>query len=186
MVVVAAVGLWGTRKRCPQVHRRTGSRSGSGGQRTGIDDPALRVVVGEAVRPPKHRQPTVRVFVDADLVPDEVRTQRRPWDLQGEAFPLDGVVVADDALFLDAEDLAPAAGSVGDEGGALLFRRLGKAGVVLRQIDLGQPAVGGFEGGNPGQPQLPSAGGPAALGRPARSGRALPASRRRCARCRAA
>src|SRR5512147_183189 len=136
MVVVAAVGLWGTRKRCPQVHGRTGSRSGSGGQRTGIDDPALRVVVGEAVRPPKHRQPTVWVFVDADLGPDEVRTQRRRRDLQGELFPLDGVVVADDALFLDAEDLAPAAGSVGDEGGALLFRRLGKAGVVLRQIDL--------------------------------------------------
>src|SRR5512132_2727728 len=106
-VVVAAVGLWGSRQRYPQIHSRAGGRSGSGGQRMIDDRSAFGIVVGEPARPPEDRQPAVRVFVDAHLGAHEVRTQRRRRDLQGEPLPFDGVVVADLTLFLDAENLPP-------------------------------------------------------------------------------
>ena len=143
VVVVVAVGI---AERYRQIHSRAGSRSGSGGQRT-IDHDALRIVIGEAVRSPEHRQGAVRVFVEAPPGAHEVLTQRQRRDLQAEPLPLDGVVVADDALFLDAEDLAPGLGGIGDEGGALLLRHR-EAGIVLGQIDRGQPAVGRRDAGD--------------------------------------
>jgi hypothetical protein len=113
-----------------------------------IDDrSAFGIVVGEPVRPPEDRQPAVRVFVDAHLGAHEVRTQRRRRDLQGEPLPFDGVVVADLTLFLDAQNLPPGLCGIGDEGRAVLFGGNREAGVVLGQIDLGQPAVGGVEAG---------------------------------------
>src|SRR5512147_1252348 len=64
-VVAAAVGLWGSRQRYPQIHSRAGGRSGLGGQRMIDDRSAFGIVVGEPVRPPEDRQPAIRVFVDA-------------------------------------------------------------------------------------------------------------------------
>src|SRR5207344_2215396 len=49
-VVAAAVGLWGSRKRYPQIHSRAGGRSGSGGQRMIDDRSAFGIVIGESAR----------------------------------------------------------------------------------------------------------------------------------------
>jgi hypothetical protein len=61
----------------------------------------------DTVRAVKEREPPVRVFVDTHRRAHEVRPQRVRRDLQDRSAPLDGVVVADPALLLDAQDLAP-------------------------------------------------------------------------------
>jgi len=54
----------------------------------------------------------IGIVMDAHRGLDEVGPQRALRQLQGEAVVAHGVVVADDALFLDAEAVAPdAAGS---------------------------------------------------------------------------
>jgi hypothetical protein len=92
--------------------------------------------------------------VDADLGAHEVRAQRRRRDQQGHPLPGDGVVVADLAIVRNAQDLPPGLRGIGDEGRAVLRGGLGEAGVVLGQIDRGQPAVGGLDAGDAGQPEL--------------------------------
>jgi hypothetical protein len=64
------------------------------------------------------------------------------------------VVVADDAFFLDAQDIGEVAPGLRDEGTAALRRRFHKALVVSRQEDLGQEAIGGVHVGDAGQAQF--------------------------------
>lgn len=100
----------------------------------GIGDGAEGVVVGEPVWPPADGEAAIGIFEDAHLGAREVGTQRRWRDLQAEPLPLHGVVVADDALFLDAEDIAPRLGGIGDEGGAVLLCSDREAGIVFGHI----------------------------------------------------
>src|SRR3546814_17136893 len=78
-----------------------------------------------------------------------------------QTVPFDGVVVADPALVLNAQDLAPGAGAVGYEGRAGLLGGDGEAGIVRGAVDLGEPAVGRLDLPDSGQPEIL---GPAVLG----------------------
>ncbi|HEV2098804.1 MAG TPA: hypothetical protein VGR45_07735 [Stellaceae bacterium] len=135
----------------------------------------MRVVIGQAVRAMEDRQAAVGIFVDAHDRAHEMRPQRARRDLQAEAAPFDGVVVADPALFLEAEDLARLAGAVGYEGAARLGRGDREGGVVLPQIAFGDPPVGRLDRRDPGEPQLLRQAvlqrAEGALGAPARLGR---------------
>ena len=75
-------------------------------------------------------------------------------DLQAEPAPFDRVVVADPALFLEAQDLAGRTAAVGDEGASRLLWHHRETGVVGRQVALGDPPVGCLERGDPGQGQF--------------------------------
>src|SRR5437868_268743 len=73
-----------------------------GGPRIGIlDQLAPAGVAGQAARPMKDGKGVVGIVMDAHLGPDEVGTQRAGRQLQHEAAVAHGVVVADDARFLD-------------------------------------------------------------------------------------
>src|SRR3546814_3470859 len=76
------------------------------------------------------------------------------WDRQRVTVPFDGVVVADPALVLNAQDLAPGAGAVGYEGRGGLLGGDGEAGIVRGDVDLGEPAVGRLDLPDAGQPEL--------------------------------
>src|SRR5271165_6055567 len=80
-----------------------------------VDGVAVGVVVGQPVGPEEDGKRAIGILVDAHGGFDEVRSQRAGRDLQAERAPFDGVVVADLAGLLDAEDLAPGAGGVGNE-----------------------------------------------------------------------
>ena len=73
---------------------------------------AVAGVPGEAARAVEDGELAVGIVVDAHLGPDEVGPQRALGQLQHQAVVAQGVVVADGALFLDAQDLAPGAGAV--------------------------------------------------------------------------
>jgi hypothetical protein len=75
-------------------------------------------------------------------------------DLQRDAVPVDAVVAADLAGFLDAQDVFERSPGIADEGRALFGRRHRKAGVVLGHEVLSEIAVGGLDGGDLGQSQL--------------------------------
>ena len=83
-----------------------------------------------------------------------MRAQRRRRDLQLAAAPGDAVVVADDALLLDREDVAPERLGDHHERRGRLLGRDREGPVVLGQVDLAQEPVGGLDGGDPGQRQL--------------------------------
>ena len=74
-------------------------------------------------------------------------------DLQAQPAVAHGVVVADDALCVDAEDVVEGA-CEGHEGGALVLGRGREAGVVERQVDLPEEAVGLGHAGDAGEPEF--------------------------------
>src|SRR3546814_9624585 len=80
--------------------------------------------------------------------------ERARRELQMQTVPFDGVVVADPALVLNAQYLAPGAGAVGYEGRAGLLGGDGEAGIVRGDVDLGEPAVGRLDLPDAGQPEL--------------------------------
>ncbi len=73
------------------------------------------IIVGKPVRSEEHGDRAVGIFVDADRDLDEVRSERALRQLETEAAPFHGIVVADDALFLDAENLGPGTGPIPHE-----------------------------------------------------------------------
>ena len=85
---------------------------------------------------------------------DKMRPQRRGRDLQPAPAPQHGVVVAHLARLLDAQDLIEVEIADRDKGRAGLFRRHRKARVVGRHKHLAQIAVGGGDGGDPGDREL--------------------------------
>jgi hypothetical protein len=78
----------------------------------------------------------VRIGMDADLGAHEMRPGGMRRNLQAPAVPGDRVVGRDDALLMDAENVAPLRLCYGNEGALRLGRRGGEAGVVGGQIDL--------------------------------------------------
>ena len=62
---------------------------------------------GQAPRPCEDDEAGVGMVVHPDGRPDQVRAQRGRRDLQVAAAPGDPVVIADPALLLDREDVAP-------------------------------------------------------------------------------
>src|SRR5438477_1555992 len=112
------------------------------------------VVVSQTVRPEEDGKRAIGIFVDAHRRFDKMRSQWARWDLQTERSPFDGVVMADLAGLLDAEDLAPSAGGVGNESRAGLLGDGGELRVVGGNVDLGEPAVGQLNPGDSGERQL--------------------------------
>src|SRR5258708_32943162 len=96
----------------------------------------------------------VGIVVDADGRSDEMRPEPARRQLEGEAAPFDGVVVAEGALPLDAEDLAAQCRPVGHEGGAFLLWLDREGRVVLRDGGVGEPAICRLDGGDAGGRQL--------------------------------
>jgi len=121
---------------------------------------------------------TVGILVNPDDGFDEVWPEAALRQLQGHPAPFDRVVVADGALLLNAEDLGLGAGAIEQEAGAFLLGSNGEGGVVLPDVGLRDPAIGGLEGGDArqgqflGQPVLQRAEGP--LGAAPRSSRERP------------
>ena len=109
---------------------------------------------GDAVGSPEEGDRAVGVLVQPHGRPDEVRPERARRDLQAPAAPAHGVVVADLPGLVPAENVAPGRGRAGDEGRPRLGGRDGEAGVVRRQVALGDEAVGGLDRGDAGQRQL--------------------------------
>src|SRR5512135_621012 len=116
------MGLWGCGQRgALSTNPQAGCRSGSRSQVGVIAGISLKIVFGQAMRAMEDRQPAIGVLVHAHGGAHEMGPQRARRDLQAEPAPLDGVVVADPALLLDAQDLAGGAAAVGNEGGSRLL-----------------------------------------------------------------
>src|SRR5438034_7618115 len=85
----------------PHVHRAAGRQAVSGGPAGLIEELAVAGIAGEAARAMEDGQGFIGIVMDAHRGLDEVGPQRALRQLQGEAVVAHGVVVADDALFLD-------------------------------------------------------------------------------------
>ena len=126
------------------------SRGFLGGQA----DRALGVVVGEPMGSEEDGDGAVGILVNPDDGLDEVRPEAALRQLQRQAAPFDRVVVADGALLLNAEYLRPGHGPIVQEVRAFLLGGDCEGGVVLRNVSLRNPAIGGFDGGDTGQRQF--------------------------------
>ena len=150
------MGKWSGAARlstCPQGigrSRRSGSRGLPG---WGFDGLAVGGVAGEASRPVEEGECAVGILVHPDPCLDVVVSMAVGWDLQGQPAIAHGVVVADDTVCVDAEDVVERA-CEGHEGGALALGRGGEAGVVERQVDLLEEAVGLGHVGDAGEPEF--------------------------------
>jgi hypothetical protein len=82
--------------------------------------------------PPKHAHRAVGVFVDADGGLYEARSQRAFGNLQTATIPGHGVVVANLAFLLHAQDLPIGAIAIGDKHRAVLLG-FGRAITVPRR-----------------------------------------------------
>ena len=80
----------------------------------------------------KDGQAAIRVFVDPDARLDVVMAVAILWNLQHPVAIAHGIVIADDAILVDAEDVPQVTGE-GHECRAPLVRYNGEAGVVGRQ-----------------------------------------------------
>src|SRR5574338_9224 len=125
---------------CPGPKRLRGSVSRGLGLY--IDGRAIGSVSADAAWAIEDRQSVVCVPAYLDARIHEVRTQRTGLDLQTQLAEDDGVVVADDALLLMAQDLDQIAACPRHEGAAGLGRRHREAPVVHRQVDLAEKPVG--------------------------------------------
>ena len=84
---VAAVELWATRLRCPQIHSQAGQMI-----KAPLDGFAWSAVL--IVRPAEDRRSTVRLFVHLHVGPDPVRAVQTRRDLQQPFGPQYAVVAA--------------------------------------------------------------------------------------------
>ena len=109
---------------------------------------------GQAPRAFEDGDGAVGIVVHPDGRPDQVQAQRGRRDLQVAAAPGDAVVVADPAVFLDREHVAPERLGDHDERRGRLLWGDREGTVVLGQVDLAKEAVGGLDGGDSGQRQL--------------------------------
>ncbi len=96
----------------------------------------------------------VGIVVDPHLGLDEVVSVGVLRDLQTETALAHAVVVAHGARLVDAQDVAPGAGAISDEGRAGVLGGDREARVVRRQIDLGEIPVGLFHRRHAGHPQF--------------------------------
>ena len=101
----------------------------------------------------KDGQAAIRVFVDPDARLDVVMAVAILWNLQHPVAIAHGIVIADDAILVDAEDVPQVTGE-GHECRAPLVRYNGEAGVVGRQEHVLQKPVGRLHMRDAGQAQL--------------------------------
>lgn len=111
-------------------------------------------VAADLARPVEDGEGSVEILADLDLGLDEVRPQRAGRDLQPVAMEDDGVVVADPARLLDAENLAQLGFVDGNEGAARLLCRHGEAGVPAGEETIFEKAIGGLDAVDAGQRQF--------------------------------
>ena len=114
---------------------------------------AIGVVAGQTSGAVEEGKGSVWILEHPDPCLDVVVAVSIGWDLQAQPAVAHGVVVADGALCVDAEDLVQRA-CEGDEGGPFGFGRGCKAGVVERQVDLFEEAVGLGHVGDAGEPEF--------------------------------
>src|SRR5215210_1494653 len=135
------------RPRRPQACCEADLRSGSGWTDL-IDQGSVRLIVGQPPRTVEDREPAVRVFVNAHGRLDEVAAVALLGDLQHATLVADRVVVLHHALRLDAQHVVKRPHE-GHEGRARLSGRDRETGVVLWDVDGGEPAVGSLDRGEP-------------------------------------
>jgi hypothetical protein len=99
-----------------------------------IEEAFHRPKIGQAPRAVKDGEGAIRIGVNPHRRLDVVVTVAVGRDLQGAVLVAHGVVVADLAFLLNAEDVVEITGE-GDERRAGLLGSAGEAGVVARQID---------------------------------------------------
>src|SRR3954449_7286498 len=128
------------RPRRPQACCEADLRSGPG-RADLIDQGAVRFIVGEAPRTVEHGEAAGRVFVNAHVRLDEVTPVALLGDLQHATLVADRVVLPHYARLLDAQDVVERAHER-HEGRSLLGGRDRETGVVLRDVDGGEPPVG--------------------------------------------
>src|SRR3954449_1420944 len=140
---------WASRARPPrpQACCEADLRSGSG-RADLIDQGSVRLIVGEPTRTVEDRKPPVRVCVNAHGRLDEVAAVALLGDLQHATRGADRGVVPHHALRLDTQDVVERAYER-HEGRALLGGRDRETGVVVRDVDGGEPAVGRLDRGKP-------------------------------------
>jgi hypothetical protein len=115
---------------------------------------AFPVVAAETARTMKDRVRSVMVLPDLDSRLDEVRAQRAFEDLEFQPVERHAIIVADLAVFLNAENLAKIDARDCNESDAILFGRNRETRIVSRYIDIPDEGVGGLDRGDPGQRQL--------------------------------
>jgi hypothetical protein len=120
----------------------------------GLEDGAVGLVIGEAMRPEEDGDGAVGILVNSDHGLDEVRPQAARRQLETESVPFDGIVVADGALFLDAQDVRPCHRAIEQKARAFLLGRHREGGVVRGDVGLGEPSIGRFDGADPSQREL--------------------------------
>ena len=138
------MGKWGTRAFELSTYPQTGGRSRRSGSRDlpfGIFNlGAGGIEAGKTPGPVEHGQASVRVFVDPDFGLDVVVAVTVGGDLERQAVVAHGVVIADDALVLEAKDVRQIAGE-GDEGSPGLiavdpeYRGTDIGGRLLRTVE---------------------------------------------------
>ncbi len=96
----------------------------------------------------------VVVLTDLDSGLDEMRPQRAFGDLQFQPVEGDAIVVADLALFLEAEDLGEIDAGDRDESHAFLLGLDGETRIMGGDVDVPDKGVGGLDRGDPGERQL--------------------------------
>jgi len=97
----------------------------------GVDRRAVGVVAGQASGAAEEGEGSVWILVHPDPCLDVVVAMAVGRDLRAQPAVAHRIVVADDALCVDAEDLVEGA-CEGHEGGALALGREREAGVVDR------------------------------------------------------
>jgi hypothetical protein len=89
----------------------------------------------------QERQRAVRIDMHLHAATDIMMPERALWHLQPPAVPGHRVVAADRALLLDTERLHQLCPLDGDEAAVGQRRSSRETGIVLGQVDLGDPAV---------------------------------------------
>lgn len=113
------------------------------------DDCASGVVVGQSMRSPEHRQLAIRIFAHPHLCLHEMRSQSSGRQLQAQPVPLHRIVVTHRSIRLDAQDLVPYTGRIGDERRTFLLGVDREPLVVFCNVDHTQPPVGGIDRADP-------------------------------------
>ena len=153
--VVGSEGMWSGRL-CRAVHLSTGRSAVASKRFTrppfwGLDGPAFGAVAGQAPGAVEDGEGAVGVFVNSHPGADEVGAGRVLGQPQDMAVVAHGVVVADDALLLAAQDVLDLGQAGRHEGTLGQLRGLGDARGVVGQIDFLDEAVGRRRAGDAGQ-----------------------------------
>src|ERR1700719_3309380 len=116
-----------------------------------LDHATVGIVAGKTLRPVEYGMRAVVVLMDANLGFDEVRAKPAGRDLQPQALEGHGVVISDNALFLDAQHVLPLREPNRNESAPGLGSSNRETSVVRGQENICDEAVCRFHIGDAGQ-----------------------------------